>query len=642
MKNLYITLFTLITLTLSGQEFFNGTLDAAVDWGDGTVFLFKGEHYVRVNNRNEVMEGYPKTIGEGWPGVGFSSIDAALDFGNGKIYFFKGTEYIRFDKGRMSADRGYPKAINDATWPGLGFSSVDAAINWGNGKAYFFKGNKYVRYDIARDEADSGYPRTINNTSWPTLSFNKIDASFRNEGHAFFISGRRLVKYSTKDEKVVSGFPQRVIEYWLMEEEKKSISEMFDGKKDEDSFASSESRGSSFGSFRITKRKVDLSPYKVESPNSVLGSVHSVALTDGDIMFAFQQEHDLILMRHDSNFKRKGQPIILKRYWYSDMLALPDGSLAVLAGKDVNNTYIESYPNTLYLIKYDNRGREVFRTHIFGGEGHGPGQSWFDGRSKGRISYNGTLYGIYLEVQKNWADPGQSKDIHNGDMFVVVDSRGRIQEDRTHFWTASHSSTIQVTAMESGEFYTMTIGDAYPYGLQVYNRDKDNSFIAWPPKEDFIPYEEVNSTNAAGILEFIAPDGDSLIALLGSEEHPNIGWQTKVDPLFLRIGTDGKVEVKRWLEQNKNKDASVITAVDIGSSYIVGWGPGNVYENSWKPANLTIAVINSKGEFIMEPREVKEEFGTYSSFTQTSVESLFWLYTANYSQSVDVYIVEFE
>lgn len=630
MKVRYIFLFIIAGGILFSEDFFSGTINAAVDWGDGSAFLFRGESYVKVNSRtNEVEPGYPKKISQGWPGVSFRSLDAVLDFGNGKIYFFKGREYIRFDKGQMRADRGYPKPINDNTWPGLGFTTVDAAINWGNGKAYLFKGNRYVRYDIGRDEADSGYPRTINNSSWPTLAFNRIDAAFLSGNYAYLFSGHQLVKYDTKDEKVAAGFPQRVIEYWHSPEKKEqqrlSTSEMVD-----------------YDSFKVTKAEINLAPYKVRSPNSVLGSAFAQTFPDGDIMIAFQQEHDLVLMRLDSDFKRKGEPIVLGKYWYSDMMTMEDGSLMLLAGRDVNNTYIEDYPNTLYLFKFDKRGQEQFKSYIFGGNGHGPGKSWFDGRSKARLSYNGSLFGIYLEVQKNWAAPGAKDDIHNGDMFAVVDNRGRLLDDRTHFWTASHSSTIQVTSLKSGEFYTMTIGDAYPYGLQVYNRDKDRSFVAWPPKEYWISYEEVNSTNAAGILEYIDTAGDDLVAFLGSLENPNIGWKSKVDPLFLRISPEGKVVVKRWLEQNSSKDAANITVVKKGETFIVGWGAGNDYDNNWQESDLTLAVIDDEGNFIMAPKVLAEPFGTYSRFNMQADGSIFWLNSANGSGTIDVHIVEFE
>jgi hypothetical protein len=71
---------------------------------------------------------------DSWPGfaaAGFASnIDAALDWGNGKVYFFKGPNYLRFDKIDNKVDDGYPLPIA-GNWPGVseaGFGSGITAI----------------------------------------------------------------------------------------------------------------------------------------------------------------------------------------------------------------------------------------------------------------------------------------------------------------------------------------------------------------------------------------------------------------------------------------------------------------------------------------------------------------------------------
>ena len=56
------------------------------------------------------------------PGVtwakGLLGLDAAINWGNGKAYFFKGDQYIRYDIKADKADPGYPARITD-NWPGL-------------------------------------------------------------------------------------------------------------------------------------------------------------------------------------------------------------------------------------------------------------------------------------------------------------------------------------------------------------------------------------------------------------------------------------------------------------------------------------------------------------------------------------------
>ncbi|MFI1392670.1 hemopexin repeat-containing protein [Streptomyces griseoaurantiacus] len=149
---------------------------AAINLEAGKVYFFKGLKYVRYDvNSDAVDPGYPRPIADQWPGLreaGFDTgIDAAVNWGNGKVYFFKGPGYLRYDIAGDRADPGYPQPIA-GQWPGLreaGFDTgIDAAVNWGNGKVYFFKGPSYLRYDIAGDRADPGYPQPIAD-QWPGL-----------------------------------------------------------------------------------------------------------------------------------------------------------------------------------------------------------------------------------------------------------------------------------------------------------------------------------------------------------------------------------------------------------------------------------------------------------------------------------------
>ncbi len=146
-----------------------GPIDAALNWGANRVYFFVGANYYRWNPRENSLEaGYPKPITGNWAGfagTGFENgFDDAVNWGNGKVYFFKGDMYLRMDWNSQTVDAGYPKAIS-AGWPDLtktGFGTgIDAAVNRGNGKAYFFRGANYIRYDITSDVVDSGYPKAI-------------------------------------------------------------------------------------------------------------------------------------------------------------------------------------------------------------------------------------------------------------------------------------------------------------------------------------------------------------------------------------------------------------------------------------------------------------------------------------------------
>ncbi len=148
-------------------------IDAVVEWDNGKAYFFKGGQYVRYDIKaDRVDPGYPKPINrETWPGVPWTDgIDAAVNWGNGKAYFFKGSQYVRYDIKADRVDPGYPKPINNEAWPGLPWTDgIDTAVNWRNGKAYFFKDDEYIRFDIKADRTDQGYPKPINNETWPGL-----------------------------------------------------------------------------------------------------------------------------------------------------------------------------------------------------------------------------------------------------------------------------------------------------------------------------------------------------------------------------------------------------------------------------------------------------------------------------------------
>ena len=123
--------------------------------------------FIQDDDGNAITE--PQKILDNWPEGMWTDIDAAVNWGNGRIYFFKGDEYLRYDIAKDCIDNGYPQKIGKG-WGNTFFSSdIDSAVNWGNGKVYFFSGEKYLRFDIESDRVDSGYPQLINESNWPGL-----------------------------------------------------------------------------------------------------------------------------------------------------------------------------------------------------------------------------------------------------------------------------------------------------------------------------------------------------------------------------------------------------------------------------------------------------------------------------------------
>ncbi len=133
--------------------------DASVYWGFGKVYFFYVDEYVRYDIPKDAVEpeylppNAPFKIANSWNMPWTDHIDAAVNWGHGKIYFFRGTEYLRYDITLDRMDDDYPKPI-EGNWNGIWPDDLDAVLYQGGAKAYFFKGDEFRRYDLALDNVD--------------------------------------------------------------------------------------------------------------------------------------------------------------------------------------------------------------------------------------------------------------------------------------------------------------------------------------------------------------------------------------------------------------------------------------------------------------------------------------------------------
>jgi hypothetical protein len=195
-------------------------IDACILWDDETAYFFRGEDYWRWDvGPDEISEGYPMPIAEGWPGwpEHWVDVEAAVMWPTGHVYFFREDEYLLFDTHQETVLPGYPKRIHD-NWRGFPhhWTGVDAALVWPNGRAYFFREGEYIAYDIDADAVLPGYPRRIHGNwqNWPSDWGGCTSAIMWPDGSAYFMNENDCITFDIESDMVLPGSMETVGEAW--------------------------------------------------------------------------------------------------------------------------------------------------------------------------------------------------------------------------------------------------------------------------------------------------------------------------------------------------------------------------------------------------------------------------------------------
>ncbi|XP_030835862.1 matrix metalloproteinase-14 [Strongylocentrotus purpuratus] len=172
---------------------------------DGSAYFANETHVFRRASNNMIPAGYPKMIGDEFPGLP-TDLDAAFYY-SPYTYFFKGSQYWRFRNRAMAGT--YPRPLSD--WQGLP-NDLDSAYVWTrNGGIYFTKGNQYYRYNRG---VSSYYPQPL--SRWGGLPSDGVDAAFRyNNGYTYFFKGSEYYRFNDRNINVASGYPRNTAIQWL-------------------------------------------------------------------------------------------------------------------------------------------------------------------------------------------------------------------------------------------------------------------------------------------------------------------------------------------------------------------------------------------------------------------------------------------
>lgn len=306
----------------------------------------------------------------------------------------------------------------------------------------------------------------------------------------------------------------------------------------------------------------------------------------------------------NNKMERTGQDIVLKDYVVEDILAVEKGYLTLLVSEVKNNTYIEYYPNQLSIMKIDMSGKVIFKTILAGNEGQGPNKHWMDyNPTITQFVFNGTHYGIWFEVKKNWAEKEGEEDVHNGDKFMVVDKQGAIVPDRTVFWGASHSNLLKIITNDKGDFITGTVGDAYPFGIQVKNQTQKITKIVFPAEhlrtKEII--DKVDVVTGAGVLGGMLYKNNKIYLFLGALETMPIPFNQAVDPLLLILNEQNEVITQKWLIKGTTADESYTSCAHFGNNILVEIHDANAnFNGSSLLHEARLAVIDENGNFVQQ------------------------------------------
>lgn len=169
------------------------------------------------------------------------------------------------------------------------------------------------------------------------------------------------------------------------------------------------------------------------------------------------------------DLKPTGADIILVDKELRALAMNDDGTVAAL---------VLQPPFEVDLLLLDPAGRVLFKTPLTGANGNGPGthfaSRWF---SYAKLASSGR------EVAAHFAHLVHLKGgaVHQGGYFARLDDKGNILQ-KNH-WTVSHSLD-QALVYHKGDWFTASVGDAYPVGIPFINRSQKKArTLIYPPRD---------------------------------------------------------------------------------------------------------------------------------------------------------------
>jgi hypothetical protein len=295
----------------------------------------------------------------------------------------------------------------------------------------------------------------------------------------------------------------------------------------------------------------------------------------------------------DEDLKPTGADVVVPDTQLRGLAVNDDGTILVLAFQP---------PCQQVALGLSPAGREVFKTILSGARGNGPGtryaQKWY---WLGKLVTSGNEFAVHYG-HFNHLKSGAK---HQGGCYARLDGKGNILQYKG--WTVSHS-VDQALCHHRGEFFTTSVGDAFPVGIAFANRTQHVPSLIYPAREQ---------------SDGFRPKLTHLGSMVGVGDDVGLAFVTRVGGSWqgCYAVVDKVGEVKRFLNVLDNKiPADTHAGVNLapyGSDLLLIWTETD--------ASTRYVRMDSTGKFLGQPALVEQPIGRRNDLALFSNGDVGWL-----------------
>ncbi|MBL8020952.1 MAG: ankyrin repeat domain-containing protein [Leptospirales bacterium] len=366
----------------------------------------------------------------------------------------------------------------------------------------------------------------------------------------------------------------------------------------------------------VSKREISIR----ETPNNFSDGSYftryavGAALPDGGTVLAWNSGSRLHVRQIDSE-NRTVTSFYLDNLFLADLRIFEGSTLHILAFVNRDGDLSYRSDKELFYIRTDLTGKILLKRSIVGGQGIGPLKIWHCYSPTGsRIEYNGKNYAIFTTISRNFAaTTGERENIHEGDLYVVLDKQGNVLADLTQEWSASHSNMLKLAKTGDGRFFTMTSADGFPFGLYMIDRArywKGGTRVVWPDFASEDELKRMSETNyltvGAGYLDAFFPIESNAFIML-SRTSTQLPLQTRQNPnqlptnvLVAKLGKDLSTLKKVWLTSGAADTKTAFAHSLPGNKVLVAWS-----KTTYDASEPTMAILDPGLNIVSGPTPVR-------------------------------------